>query len=273
MKVCLIPILFLILIVSCKKPSVIDPSSDDYIETSAPILTPVIKRINPLIGGYYSGLPAHYQASSKRYPLIIFIHGGGQLGDGNHDLHTVLNDGIPELLDQNVFPPYFQVNGKYYSFIVLAPQFANVPTTGDVNMFIDYALKTYRIDTARMYLSGLSMGGILTCDVAAKNPSLFAAIVPIAGVSRDDINEKCKRLSDGKVPLWLFHNEVDHVISVNESKHFIEVLNSFKPTLPPKFTIFPTFGINGHDAWTKAADPTYKEENKNIYEWMLQYSR
>ncbi len=179
-------VLFWFVLLSCKKQISNDPSSNNFIETEPAVLTAVVKTIDPLIGGYYSGLPAHYYQSSKKYPTIFFIHGGGQLGNGNQDLHTVLNDGIPELLDEKLFPPNFKVNGSYYSFIILAPQFANVPEVSDVNTFIEYARKNYRIDSTRIYLSGLSMGGITTCDVAAANPALFAAFVPISGVSRGD---------------------------------------------------------------------------------------
>jgi len=227
-----------------------------------------------MIGGYYSALPAHYyQQPSKRYPAIIFIHGGGQTGNGNQDLHFVLNDGIPELLEEKLFPPNFNVNGRNYSFVILAPQFAGLPGTADVNSFISYAKNNYRIDSSRLYLSGLSMGGIVTCDVAAENPALFAAIVPISGVSWDNVNDKCKSLAAGRLPIWLFHNDGDQLINIDGPKGFISLINSFHPVIPPKFTIFPMFGLSGHDAWTKATDPLYKENNMNIYEWMLQYTR
>ncbi len=85
---------------------------------------------------------------------------------------------------------------------------------------------------------------------------------------------KCKSLADGRLPIWLyFTTDGDQVINIDESKNFISLLNSFNPAIPPRFTIFPMFGLSGHDAWTKATDPLYKENNMNIYEWMLQYAR
>ena len=264
---------FCFLLLSCKKNSVADPSSDDFIETEAQPISAVTQTINDAIGGYYSSTPLHYQQSSKKYPLLIFIHGAGQFGDGKKDLPILLNEAVPELLDEKLFPPHFKVMGKHYSFIILAPQFSRQPSNEEVRSFISYALDNYRVDADRIYISGFSNGGAITCDVAAEFKSLFAAIVPIAGVSNSDISVKCKKLAEDKLPIWVFHNENDVFVSIDQSKQFIALLNGFKPVIPPKFTSFPAFGIYGHDAWTKATNPQYRENNMNIYEWMLQYTR
>jgi predicted peptidase len=265
---------FFFLLLSCKKNSVADPSSDDFIETEPQSLSPVTQNINNAIGGYYLSTPVHYQQSSKKYPLLIFIHGAGQFGDGNKDLPVLLNEAVPELLDEKLFPPDFKVNGKHYSFIILMPQFSRQPLNEEVRSFFSYALKNYRVDPTRVYLSGFSNGGAITCDVAAEFTSLFAAIVPISGVSNSgDMNDKCKRLVEDKMPIWVFHNENDVFVSIDQSKKFIALINGFNPVIPPKFTISPAFGIYGHDAWTKATNPQYRENNMNIYEWMLQYTR
>ena len=265
---------FCFLLLSCKKNSVADPSSDDFIETEPQPISAVTQNINDAIRGFYSSTPVHYQQSSKKYPLLIFLHGAGQYGDGNKDLPILLNEAIAELLDAKLFPPDFNVNGKHFSFIILLPQFSRKPLNEEVQSFISYALKNYRVDPKRVYLSGFSNGGAISCDVAAEFPSLFAAIVPIAGVSNQgDVNGKCKTLAEAKLPIWVFHNDNDVFVSINQSKEFIALLNGYNPAISPKFTIFPAFGIYGHDAWTKATNPQYKENNMNIYEWMLQYSR
>lgn len=262
------------LLASCKKYYNTDPSSDAFIETQPPILTPVSQTINEAVRGYYLALPAGYQQSSKKYPLLVFMHGNGQYGDGNNDLPVLLSDGIPELIDEKLFPPNFKVNGNYYSFIVLIPQFTRHPTEQEVESLVSYTLKNYRIDARRIYLSGLSNGGTIACDAGAAYPALFAAVVPIAGVSNfGDVSEKCKKLAEGRLPLWVFHNDPDEFVSIDQSKIFVSLINSFNPAIPPKFTIFPAFGLFGHDAWTKATNPQYRENGMNIYEWMLQYSR
>src|SRR5688500_18723595 len=114
-------ILYLSLL-SCHKQATVNPSSDQFVETIPPILQPNHVAINDAIAGFYSALPAKYSESSKKYPLLIFIHGSGQFGNGDTELHEVLTDGVPELLNHRLFPPNFKVNGSNYSFIILAPQ-------------------------------------------------------------------------------------------------------------------------------------------------------
>jgi len=92
-------------LLSCNKTKGADPSSDDFVEAEPQLLTAVTQKINDAIGGYYFSTPVHYQQSSKKYPLLIFIHGRGQFGDGNKDLPILLNEGIPELIDEKFFLP------------------------------------------------------------------------------------------------------------------------------------------------------------------------
>ena len=260
----------IILLLSCTK----DTTNNELIETDPPVLKANIVQVNDAIGGYYSALPVHYSESNKKYPLLIFIHGGGQFGDGNADLPALLREAIPELLNEQLFPPNFKVNGVNYSFVILAPQFSQHPSNNQVWSFITYALNNYRVDSSRIYITGFSKGGEITCDVSAKYASLLAAIVPIAGVSdTGNLNDKCKSLAENNLPIWLFHNDNDSLASLEASESFISLINSFHPSIPPKFTIFKTFGLFGHDAWTRATDPNYKENGMNMYEWMLQYHR
>src|SRR5689334_16973210 len=103
---CAIILLIYFFLLSCKK-NFPDPSSDEFIETELPSLVAVTRSVNDAIGGYYFSAPFHYQQSSKKYPLLIFIHGGGQYGDGGKDLSAVLSDGVPELIKAKLFPPSF----------------------------------------------------------------------------------------------------------------------------------------------------------------------
>lgn len=265
-------LLVFITCLSCTKEAP-GPSDENFVETEAPLLTAVTKNVSPVVQGYYSGVPAHYNETNKKYPLIVFIHGGGQFGNGSTDLPIILNEALPELLAEKLFPASFTVSNKNYSFIVLAPQFVKYPANEEVRSFIDYALSTYRIDASRIYLAGMSNGATITCDAAAEHPNLFAAIVTMAGASVGNVTERCRKIAENKLPVWLLHNDKDELTKIDVSNNFIAVLNSFNPVIKPKFTIFPAFGYLGHDAWTKASNPQFKESNMNIYEWMLQYSR
>lgn len=244
------------------------------IDTEPPVLTANVFPVNEAVGGYYSGLPVRYQNSTQVYPVIIFIHGAGQYGNGDSELYRVLDEGIPELLNQQRFPPNFTVSGRNYSFVVLAPQFRMHPDAEQVMSFINYAKETYRIDDSRIYLAGFSEGGRIACDVAAAYGEQLAALIAIAGVSQPDgIEVKCRNIADDNLPLWLLHNDEDLLMDVNLARRFVSLINSYNPTIEPKYTEFLPYGLWNHDAWTKATDPAFKEGGMNIYEWMLQYRR
>src|SRR5690606_38405126 len=105
--------------VSCRKKSVFyggghETALPKVIETEPPVLLPVSQEISANIKGYYQALPAHYQKTAEKYPVIIYFHGGGQYGNGAEDLPQVLEDGVPKLLDEKKFPPSFTVNGETF---------------------------------------------------------------------------------------------------------------------------------------------------------------
>jgi predicted peptidase len=269
-----ISILLAVLLFSCQKQLSGDAGVHEVIETEPPILKANVDSITNAIGGYYSAIPVHYTENTKKYPLLLFIHGGGEAGNGNTDLPLILNEGIPRLLKEQTFPPNFKVQDKNFSFIILAPQLKYYPDNSEIFSFLSFARKKYRIDSSRIYLAGLSSGGRIVCDVSAESPSSFAAIVAMSGVSVwGDVNDKCKRMAEGKLPIWVFHNDKDRILDVEAVTYFISLINSFKPAIPPKYTQFPPAGINNHDSWNRASNPSYKENGLNIYEWMLQYSR
>jgi predicted peptidase len=270
---CLLCLLFFI--ASCKKHGV-NPASgkaitalNDLVETEPPIQVPILLRINDAFGGFYSAVPAHYTETTKKYPLLIFFHGAGQLGDGNGNLPYVLNDGVAHMISLKKFPPSFTVNGKNFSFIVLSPQFNRYPSNEEILSLINYAKVAYRIDPSRVYVSGLSMGGFVASNFAADYPTQVAAVVPISG----ELNigdPRSANIAHAGLPVWVFHNNEDPSVNSGQATNFVQMINSFNPPVPARLTMFIS---TVHDAWSQATDPSYKENNMNIYEWMLQYTR
>jgi poly(3-hydroxybutyrate) depolymerase len=232
--------------------------------------------VNGNTGGFYEYLPAGYADpanNTKKYPLIIFIHGLGELGNGGSDLPKVLNTGLPQYINQSKFPASFTVGGVNYSFIVICPQFIAWPGAADVDAVINYAAQQYRVDVSRIYVTGLSMGGGATWDYAGSSAtaaSKIAAIVPICGASWPDIN-RAKVMATANLPVWATHNDGDGVVSVSNTNGYVDGINSFNPAIRAQKTIWQS---GSHDAWTKTYDPSYKLDGVlNCYEWMLQYSR
>lgn len=232
-------------------------------------MTAVNTPINNNCGGYYQAVPARYDSTDISYPLIVFLHGVGELGDGNSQLGNMLKLGLPRLLEQQKMPPEFESGGKRYSFVVIAPQFKQRASADDIQTVIAHARASFRIDASRIYVTGLSLGGGSTWDVAAAYGSSIAAVVPICGglLPTGDIAQK---IASSGVPVWPFHNTDDKVVPVWWTTSMVQLINQFNPPIPARETIWPE---GGHDSWTRAYDPYYQESGIDIYKWLLQYKR
>ncbi len=229
-------------------------------------------RINDNVGGYYEALPPSYeQEAEKHFPLLLFLHGGGELGDGGPEQLPMLNkNSLTKRLHEKKFPTSFTVNDESFSFIIISPQFQEWPNVEDIHGVLLHVLDKYRVDTTRIYMSGLSMGGGETWEYAGSQYGRsIAAIVPICGASWAD-SATARQIAANEVPSWAFHNKDDSVATYYSTTRYARLINAEKPKFPVKVTIWET---GGHDAWTLASDPTYREEGKNMYEWMLQYTR
>src|SRR5687767_13257433 len=120
----------LLLFTSCQKDLTVSDeqsvtgetvSSDATIETTPPVWTSVRMNVNSNVAGFWQGVPAKYsQNPSKYYPLILFIHGIGELGTSLTRMNCC---GLPRHLRYGTFPANFNINGVNHSFIVIAPQF------------------------------------------------------------------------------------------------------------------------------------------------------
>ncbi|NII28196.1 hypothetical protein HB364_24145 [Pseudoflavitalea sp. X16] len=262
-----------LLAASCNKEK--SDNTPPPVETQPATLTPVTQNIGTNIGGYYEALPTLYGQNRSRYPLLIFLPGAAQYGNGGStDLGKVLTDGTPLLLKQQQFPPNFGVKGQNFSFIVLVPQFKQEPVYPDLRAFVDYAFSKYRVNAARFYLTGFSLGARQTAEFATLYPRELAAIVTMSGAYSYNLPTSVKSIADNKVPVWSFHNEEDLIIPSQETKSFITAINGYSPAIPARQTIFPTSdAVQKHDCWTKVSNPAYKENDVNIYEWMLGYTR
>jgi dienelactone hydrolase len=234
-------------------------------------------RITSNLGGFYEYLPQGYSSGSASYPLLVFLHGVGELGNGNEDLSRVLRNGPPRLISQNQFPTSFTVNGQTFRFIVISPQFQQFPSTSDIGAMIDYAIANYRVDPDRIYLTGLSMGGGLVWEYAGISLATarkLAAIVPICGASYPYGN-LTRNMADADLPVLATHNDPDPTVPYSNSVAYINGINqSPSPPTPLARLITSPSGSAGHDAWTATYNPNSTLfDGGNIYSWMLEFSR
>ena len=193
-------------------------------------------------------LPDGYQADeNKQWPLLIFLHGAGERGD---DLDLVKKWGPPKQVEENNDLP----------FIVVSPQ---CPKRGywnieHLNQMVDSVIKNNRVDSKRVYLTGLSMGGYGTWALAALHPEKFAAIAPICGGGDPAAAELLLQ-----TPIWAFHGDADNVVPLSGSVDIVEAIKA-KGGTKARLTIYE--GV-GHNSWSE----TYA--NPELYQWLLQHKR
>lgn len=150
--------------------------------------------------------------------------------------------------------------GKEFPFILVSPQCKRNRWWEPVSLsaLIDGIEEKYNVDSQRIYLTGLSMGGFGTWDLASYSPERFAAIVPICGGG--DATKTVYTIGD-KIPTWVFHGAKDSVVPLVRST---ELVDGFKKRgVDVKFTVYPEAG---HDSWSKTYD------NPELYKWILSHS-
>ena len=193
---------------------------------------------------YYISFPKN--ESSKKLPLIVFLHGFDERGD---NVEKVKIHGLPKLFDVD----------NDYECITVSPQCpgdsiwpAEIVT---LKQFIDEIIEEYNIDKNRVYLTGISMGGYGTWYTAQTYPDFFAAIAPVCGGGMSWYAGVLK------MPVWAFHGAVDSVVSVEESKNMVREINNTGGNA--KITIFENVD---HDSWNYA----YTDE---LMKWLLEQSK
>lgn len=198
---------------------------------------------------YLLHLPQDFHPDSgKKYPLILFLHGAGERG---HDVQKVKKHGVAKIAEKK----------RNFPFIVISPQCPAGYYWNELDKelisLLDKIIAEYPVDTARVYLTGLSMGGFGTWHLAIKYPERFAAIAPVCGGGNPNLVESIKDM-----PIWVFHGAMDDVVPLDLSVEMVEALKEFGSSV--EFTVYPDAG---HDSWTE----TYN--NDSLYEWFLSFRK
>jgi predicted peptidase len=193
----------------------------------------------------------------RRYPLLVFLHGSGERGSDNI---AQLKWGVMNFASEQ--------NMLKYPAVIIAPQCpANAGWTGpgtsrsaitapldptptkpmELLLALIKKLKADgQIDSSRIYITGLSMGGFGTFDAIEREPNLFAAAVPVCGGG-----DPSKAASIAKIPMWIFTGAEDPAVNPEFSLNMLEGL--WKAGARPGFTMLPEVG---HFAWLGAyTDP------------------
>lgn len=231
--------------------------------TGRPVLRPA-GSVDGAPLGYVEYLPPGYGDGVAR-PLLVFLHGGGESGDGSEaSLEAVFKLGVPKLIQDDDWP-------DDRPFIVLMPQYgaddANDCQLGDeIHAFLTFAIDNYDVDEERVYLTGISCGAIGAWDyLALHGDDVVAAAVLVAGHAEDAFAKAGCAL--GEVPIWVFHGRADSIVPI----HFVEdrVAAIQACDTPPEelqLTVYP--GVD-HNSWSR----TYNlSAGHDIYAWLLQHT-
>lgn len=191
-------------------------------------------------------------SENEKYPLVIFLHGSGERGDDNEKqlLHGASVFSNPVNAEKYpAFVVFPQCKDKFWTENINERMFmpgSATPnlskTEASVMELVNDIIENNPIDTHRIYLVGISMGGIATYDLACRFPQKFAAAVPICGAVNPD------RLSNATgVSFMIFHGEDDEEVPSFCGREAYKALNSAGANVE-----YIEFAGMGHDCWDSA---------------------
>lgn len=192
---------------------------------------------------YLAYLPIGYKESvGKVWPVIIYLHGSSCKGNNLDRL-------------KKYGPPFYLDRGMQVDAIVISPQCPSNRNWvyGDwFESFYNEILAKYHVDPSRVYLTGMSLGGFGTWNLASRYPQYFAAIMPLCGGGKPDMVETI-----GDVPTWVFHGDRDRKVKLNRSTEMVEAMQ--EKGSRPKFSVLKGEGHDIHHVYAE----------QNVYEWLL----
>ena len=219
--------------------------------------------------------PEHFD-STKKYPLLFVLHGSGERGNDNE---AQLRNGGKIFLNDAF--------RKQHQAIVIFPQcakesyWANAITTRDpktnsltsvvfttnkqptqamhaLENFVKHMIKNDYVDKDRVYVGGLSMGGMGTFELLWRKPKVFAAAFAICGGAHPETAKKYAK----RVPMWIFHGGKDDVVLPKYSEQMVQAIKDNGGS--PKFTLYPNAN---HNSWDSAfAEP-------ELLKWLFSHKK
>ncbi len=198
---------------------------------------------------YLIYLPADYNDSPDPWPLLLYLHGAMGRGSNFKNL-----DWYPV--------PKMMLEKKYnLPFVIMVPQCPEGKMWSDLELIevaelLRTTIKSYRVDSTRVYAIGYSMGGNGVLALANYAPELFAAIASMSGMSTTWWVSKIKH-----IPAWFFHGAKDDHVPVRESDEMVDAL--IKAGAEVKYS---------RNAEGIHSPPTEKE-HLELFEWLLKHKK
>lgn len=201
-------------------------------------------------------LPQNYNPN-KAYPLVLFLHGMGERGNDNErqlifGAQLFLNDSVLQKNHAVVVFPQCPEKYCWYNFETKIIENQEIIISSDTvipnkvlellkGLIFDLE-KQYSLDKKRFYIGGLSMGGLGTFEMVHQNPDMFAAAFPICGGANPSIAKDVAKTS-----WWIFHGEMDDIVSVQFSKQIYTALQEVHADA--KMSLYPNVK---HNSWINA---------------------
>ncbi|KAL8850369.1 MAG: hypothetical protein Q9221_004689 [Calogaya cf. arnoldii] len=246
---------------------------------------------------YISMHPTYNTSPDKSWPLILFLHGAGESQRGKNESYASIRHGVPKIIlcydkyKAGMSTPSINIplaprlqgrnpnkgksgDGDLSSTPVdadvcrlVAEEFITV--TPSLNMgygwnhsiltaLLDHIVQSYRVDIDRIHVTGFSMGGYGTWDLALSTPNRFATLMPICGGG-----DAIRAVNIKDVAQWVHHGERDDIIPISASKSMVKALNDANA----KEVKFSRYSEAAHDSWTKAYSDI------EVWRWMLGHHR
>ncbi|WP_158825335.1 prolyl oligopeptidase family serine peptidase [Mucilaginibacter lacusdianchii] len=220
-------------------------------------------------------LPENFDAT-KKYPLLLVLHGSGERGNNNE---AQLTHGAKTFLDPAfrqkhqvivVFPQCPQ--DSYWSNVEIKPATATNPARtfsfqkGGKPTKAMHALQGLLSDLLhqpyvnkhQVYVGGLSMGGMGTFELLRRKPKVFAAAFAICGGGSAETAKKVAK----RVPMWVFHGAKDDVVPIVNSETMVQAIKNAGGD--PKYTVYPNAN---HNSWDNAfAEP-------ELFSWLFSHTK
>lgn len=215
--------------------------------------------------GYVEYLPPGYGDDGSR-PLLIFLHGFDENGDGSQKaLRRIFKLGVPMLIANDKWP-------ESRPFVVLMPQYGTDAAqecrlADELADFLRFAVDHYDVDESRVYVTGVSCGAIGVWDyLATYKDAVVAGAVPISGHATFAF--QAARCALGRVPIWAFHGAADEIVP---QTHIVTPIGNLKectdpPSVDVRLTVYPEAD---HDAWSRTYDLS---AGHDIYAWLLSHT-
>ena len=189
----------------------------------------------------------------EKYPLVLFMHGAGERGRDNNIqlshggqmfLNPVNREKHPAFVIFPQCPPegYWTFSGRPESFLDMPEEEGLTPVLATLKEMLDSYLDNPSVDRSRIYIMGLSMGGMATYDLVARFPEIFAAAIPICGAVKSGRLTKVK-----DVKFRIYHGDADNVVPVECSRMAYRDLR--KAGADVEYMEFPGCG---HVSWNLA---------------------